>query len=321
MSLPIFDRILVTGGTGFIGRYVVSALISAGCRPLLTVFSSDRDDLYESQVDVASLDLRDTKATCDLIDSYRPQAVIHLAGATGHDDPTGQLCHDLNYVATNEMLKHLCSTNVERVVMLGSAAEYGNQRAPFSEGMPASPVSAYGTSMANATEAAMMLHSDKNLPVTVLRVFSAFGLGQPSSMFLPQLISHALSGNAFQMSDGRQKRDYVFVGDVARAILLSLASSSSVGRVINIGSGTGLSLREVAAAVWRSCEADPLLLEIGGRDKRGDDAADTEADIRLAAELLDWSPTASLLPVDGLTYMLPELIDGMRQNLARVQTS
>lgn len=317
MSDPMFERVLVTGGTGFMGRYVVSSLVSSGYRPLVTTLNADRADLDEQDIDLVDLDLTDIKGTIDLIDSYRPQALIHLAGATGHDDPTGQRCYDLNYTATVAMLEHLSTTNVERVVMLGSAAEYGDQPVPFSEEMPASPISPYGVSKAKATKAAMTLFAETNFPVTVLRVFSVFGHGQPSHMFLSQLIRHALAGTNFKMSDGEQKRDYVFAGDVATAVLSSLITNRSIGRMINIGSGVGVPLKEIAHAVWQICDADPTRLEMGALDKNGDDGIDTEADITLAEELLDWRPSASILPAVDRNYLLPELVSEMRQDLAK----
>ena len=126
-------------------------------------------------------------------------------------------------------------------------------------------------------------------------MFTAYGPGQPQKMFLSQVISHAVSGERFRMSDGRQKRDFVFVGDVVDAILTASEAETAVGRSINIAGGRGIGLAELARKIWKTCDADPELLEIGAIDKNSDDAFHTEADISLASELLGWAPATPFI--------------------------
>jgi UDP-glucose 4-epimerase len=313
MTNPVFERMLVTGGTGFIGRYLLDLLASGGCRPLVTTV-----DPFEPKVpgmDHITVDLTDAAATNDLIDNCKPRYVIHLAGTTGHNDPTGTICQRVNFDATVNLITSLNRIDVERFVMLGSAAEYGDQQIPFQEDMTPRPVSQYAISRARASEHALDMHAKNGFPVTVLRVFSAFGYGQPRNMFLSQLITHGLLNKTFMMSDGRQKRDFVYVKDVAAAIKASLTSDRANGRIINIGSGKGSPLKDVAQAVWNICAANSDNLEIGALDKTGDDAFDTEADISLAAEILDWRPTASLLDGSAASAELKETIRKMKENL------
>jgi nucleoside-diphosphate-sugar epimerase len=309
MANLVFDRVLVTGGTGFIGGYVIERLIRSGIRPLITTRSvsahgAGSSDLYE-------VDLTKFERTDDLIRSYRPQAVIHLAGISGSNDPTGELSEAINFTATKNLFTSLESAGVDRIVTIGSAAEYGRQPLPFSESAEIRPVSPYGISKANATRAAMQLNARNGFPVTVLRVFSAYGHGQPFRMFLPQLIVHGLANRTFRMSGGQQRRDFVHVTDVADAIVSALCTPAAIGKIINIGSGKGSALRDVAKMVWEACNADPDRLLIGQRPTAYDDDIDTEADISLAKEVLGWQPRVPFVGSDNKMNGLADMIAQM----------
>lgn len=315
--MPVSDRILVTGGTGFLGRYMLARLIGQGHRPLSTTFNEGDalDAATAAAVDLVDTDLTDRHKTKELISSYRPEMIIHLAGTTGHNDPTGERCRRINYDATVNLLDALSDRPVRRVVLIGTAAEYGDQSIPFDESMQPQPMSHYAVSKVKANEYALRVHAESDLPVTVLRVFTAFGYGQPRKMFLSQLITHALLNKQFMMSDGSQKRDFVSIEDVTTAILDSLNAAKASGRVINIGSGRGVPLRDVAQAVWKACGADIDLLEMGAVDKTGDAAFDTEADISLARAILGWSPSVQILNGNEPSDALLDTIARMKRDL------
>jgi len=296
MTNQLPEKILVTGGTGFIGRYVLKELKKKGHKPFVftrNITQRLEEDL-KNEVHLIELDLLVTDDLEAWIIENRPDTIMHLAGATLHDDQTGKTCHDLNYVATTHLLNIARSTGVRRVLLLGTAEEYGNQPLPFREDMESKPATIYGISKARATAFALSQFEEHDLPIVILRIFTVYGYDQPTQMFLNQLITHSLLKKDFNMTDGLQKRDFVYVEDVARAICKAMTAQNVEGRVVNIGSGRSTSLREVAATVWKICETDPSLLHIGGRFKPVTESYDTEADISLAETLLDWKPQTNL---------------------------
>ncbi len=288
MSNPANTRILVTGGTGFIGRYVVDLLLADGFDPLVTTINSSKSNHV-------NIDLTSVEQVNDLVQNYKPQIVLHLAGVTGNTDPTGKIYDEVNFKGTANLLQSLEKTGVSRVIMIGTAAEYGNQPTPFREDMPAKPVSHYAVSKAKANQFALDMYAATGFPITTLRVYTAYGYGQPNKMFLSQLITHGLLNRHFKMSDGLQKRDFVYIEDVAAAIKAAMTGENAVGRVINIAGGKGVALRDVALKVWEICDGNYHLLELGAIPKIGDDNFDTEADISLAAQILDWRPGPGIL--------------------------
>lgn len=306
-------RILITGGSGFIGSHVARMLAAEGKFPLTTTRPKTATNVPRGP-ETIELDITEKAAVDDVIGSYRPHLVVHLAGVTGHNDPEGRLCREVNYKGTVNVLEALEKHGVERVVLIGSAGEYGDHPTPFREGMQPRPTSHYAASKAEANRFALHLHAGSGLPVTILRVFTAWGYGQPGKMFFSLAIKHGLANSKFVMSDGLQKRDFVHITDVSRAIRSSLLSERAVGQVINIGSGRGTALRDLASKIWELCDADPARLEIGGRGKSGEDSYDTVADITLADEILDWRPDTFILERIDDRHPLMQVIERMRSD-------
>lgn len=288
MSGDSLQRILVTGGTGFIGRYLVKKLVGEGHKPY--VLSRNAPTVPAADINFVKLDLLDHVRLEEWIKKNQPEIIIHLAGATLHNDVSGKACHDLNYAATIHLLSSARKVGLRRMIMLGTAEEYGNQPTPFTEEMKPAPTTAYGISKSRATEYAISEFEASGLPVVILRAFTAYGYGQPPQMFLSQLISHALLRKNFNMTDGIQKRDFVYVEDIVEAIVSALSAQNVEGRVINIGSGKSTALRDVAEKVWAICGSDRSQLHIGERFKPVYESYDTEADVSLAAKLLRWKP-------------------------------
>ncbi len=305
MPALLSRRIMVTGGSGFIGRAVVHSLIDSGIKPLVTYRRRALD--VDGSVDTAFLDVTDLDSVRTVLHKHRPQILIHLVGASLMDDPTGELCMKVNFEATSRLLDAAADAGVERAVILGSSTEYGANITPFDENMVPKPVSTYARSKTKATEYALELYDKTGFGVSILRPFTTYGPGQPSWMFVSQLITSAVSNRPFSMSDGVQKRDLVYVDDVAEAVLLTVESEQAAGHIINIASGKGTALLDLAVNVWETCRADPEKLLIGKLGSSGDDPLDLIADITLARRLLGWEPKTSLS--SGLRSMINAIRD------------
>jgi UDP-glucose 4-epimerase len=283
MQMP-FERVLVTGGTGFIGRYVTARLVAGGSRPVVTHFGlSPEANARADSIDIVNLDLRDRTQTAALVAELRPELVIHLAGVTGQSDPDGNLCDEVNYEATVHLLDRLVEAGMRKLVMVGTAAEYGAGPTPSSESQPDDPRSPYAVSRARANRYALSLAETSGIGAAILRLFSVYGIGQPMNMFLPQLIDHAVAGREFPMTAGTQLRDFVHVDDVAAALIAAAETSDAHG-LINIG----------------ALRAD------------GDGAFDTLADIRRANCVLGWRPRRVFMTDHGPGEALVEMIEHIR---------
>ena len=298
--LPSFDRILLTGGTGFIGRHVLKRLIESGHRPAAVARRIDDvlmlPDVLREHVRWIELDLLDDKSLIDVIQRERPSVLFHLAGSRGVGNGSIDIasnCTAVNVDATLSLLKVATRTGADRIVMTGSAEEYGKQPGPFKESAELHPLSEYGISKAQSTRLALALHDSESCPVVIARLFTVYGPNQSRGMFVSDAVNAAVRGESFSMSDGTQKRDLVFVDDIAAGIVECARAPEIDGKIINFGSGNPVRLRDLAEMIWRISGSDAAMM-VGERLRGSDEMDITWADSSLADELLGWRATTDL---------------------------
>jgi UDP-glucose 4-epimerase len=295
-------KILLTGGTGFIGRAVVNLLLEHEITPVVFSRQTEIPASWREKVRFVKINLLAEADFSAHLKREQPDVIFHFAGTRGGDSAKNELCRQLNFEASARLLDAAARIGCERLILLGSADEYGHQPCPQREDLTPQPVSPYAVSKARATLYALEKFYEANLQAIVLRVFSAYGVGQPKEMFVAEAIDCAVSGKAFRMTTGTQRRDFIFVDDVVEAILRAAIVANIGGKIINVGSGTAIALRDAARLIWQISEADEKLLNIGARPAGSGETHDTWADISRARELLDWQPRFSL--EDGLRQII-----------------
>lgn len=284
------DRVLIVGGAGFVGRHLVESL-APRCQEVVV---ASRSETHLPGTRALPVDLSQYEAVRQLLHDVRPTVVFNLAGrrpASAAEDPRETI--DLNLLGAVELVYESTLLGVRRVVLVGSAEEYGDQAMPVSEDAPLRPHSTYGASKAAMTLHALALHRASNAPVVVVRPFSIYGPGAPLHMFVAEAVDCAARGVPFQMTDGAQRRDLIHVTDVVRGLLAAASVPEAVGGVYNLGSGASHSMKDVAQALWR-ISATTAELQVGRRAKPAGDLKETCANIDRARNILGWQPGVSL---------------------------
>lgn len=292
------ERVAITGGTGFIGSHLVRALAAKDCTPVLLCRANRQSSalpLPDRSVDWIPIDLADDESLSAGLNRARPEVLFHLAGTRGRETPNRPMSAlaETNVRDTVRVLEAAQLAGVRRILIMGSAEEYGAQAAPLREDLPLLPASPYGISKAAATLFARSMHKTTACPVVVIRPFSVYGPGQPSYMFVADAISCAVRGTPFRMSHGNQKRDLIYVTDVIEALLKAALAPGIEGRAINVGTGQAHRLRDVAALIWQ-LTGSQAPLDIGALPVALDDQSETRADTSLAREALGWEAKVSL---------------------------
>jgi nucleoside-diphosphate-sugar epimerase len=290
------ERILITGGTGFLGQHVLNRLVLSENKPLVLNRNFNPEFLaeYSEKIIRVEVDLSDYKALSWVFKDYKPHKVIHLAGGSGKNKESRTNLEKVNFEATARLLEIASDCGVQRIIITGTADEYGFQTPPQKETMTAKPLSEYAVSKNKAVNHALFLFKERNLPVVVLRPFTVYGIGQPSEMFVSQAVECALKNNPFEMSNGTQKRDLVFVTDFADAMMKALSVENIEGEIFNVGSGEAVALRDLAEKIWKLVGAAPKLLKIGARLTKDNELHDTLADISKIKAVLGWEPKISI---------------------------
>ena len=227
-------RVLVTGCTGFTGRYVADALAHAGYA------------VIDAEHAGPQFDLTQPASVRAVVNEARPDYVIHLAALSfvGLNDASG--FYAVNAVGTTNLLEALAASkfNPRRVVIASSANVYGNATVePIAETTPPAPVNHYAASKL-AMEMMVRTYGDR-LPIVMTRPFNYTGVGQSVNFLVPKLVAHFAQRRAFvELGNLDVVRDFSDVRAVAQAYLRLLSADVPEG-VTNLCSGVGRSLRWV----------------------------------------------------------------------------
>jgi nucleoside-diphosphate-sugar epimerase len=286
-------RMLVVGGSGFIGHHVVRRAISQGW----SVTSVGRCPPITSRevpgATIATLDLASPDPFAEL-QSNCFEYVVNLGGYIDHSSFSagGRKVIRTHFDGLLSLVEHLDRPSLQRFVQIGSSDEYGDQPALQHENLRERPISPYSLAKASATHFLQMLHRTEMFPAVTLRLFLTYGPGQRHDRLLPQVILGCLEGRRFPVSPGEQLRDFCFVEDTVDAIFRCLSTQQSNGQVINVGSGIPRSIRSVVELVARQIgTGEP---QFGGVPYRSNESVSLVADISAAKGILGWSPQISL---------------------------
>ena len=281
-------RLLVVGGTGFIGHHLLAATKDDWNVTSISLNPPSSKRLVNS-VEYVQLDLTDFDAVkATLIEDY--DYVVNLGGYIDHTPfkDGGQILIDAHFCALKNLIATLSRKSLKRFVQIGSSDEYGNLPPPQRENMREQPISPYSLAKVASTYFLQMLHRTEGFPGVILRLFLTYGPHQDERRFLPLIIRACLADEEFAVSEGNQLRDFCYVKDVVRAILMTLRTEHVDGHVFNIASGHPVSIRSIIESVQK--------MVCGGRPQYGSIPYRTEENMALyastqkAEQYLNWTP-------------------------------
>ena len=252
------ETVLVTGGAGFIGSHVVEALLHEGASVVVVDdMSTGSPGNLSHIIDDPGLRIIETDASTVSPTPLEGVTMgVHLAAltevASSIEDPTGTV--EVNVLGSVHVLETLRRIGARSAVVASSAAIYGEVPIPVDESGPHHPISPYGAGKLAVDHFVRYYADHTDLAVCALRFFNVYGPRQhprsPYSGVISVYTAAALTGeNLLVNGDGEQTRDFVFVKDVVRAILSALRSPGAKGEAINIGTGHGTSINDLAVAV------------------------------------------------------------------------
>jgi UDP-glucose 4-epimerase len=291
------SAVLVTGGAGFIGSHLVDALITRSDDvAVLDNLAKGRRERLPAGAEFFQADLTDRLAVAEVVEKVRPAVIFHLAAQAdvrvSVDDPLADAA--VNVLGTIDLLQQARRVGARVVFASTGGAIYGEtERVPTPETEPPRPEAPYGTAKLCAEEYLRLFNRLHGTTHTALRFANVYGPRQDpwgEAGVVSIFCGAAARGTSPAVfGDGRQTRDYVYVGDVVRALLA--AADRPFGGAWNVGTGVEtsvLDLLDVLAAV----SGRPVRPDF--RPARAGELQRSALDCRRAADDLGWTPATSL---------------------------
>ena len=304
------QRVLVTGGAGFIGSELVRQLAGQGfaVRIVDNLVNGRRENLdgvLGENVELIVADIRDTKSMTSLVRDV--DIIFHLAClGVRHSIHSPYENHEVNASATLGLLNIARRIGVKRFVYVSTSEVYGMvvTSAPLTEEQPTFPMTAYGASKLAGECYTRAFWNTYRYPTVILRPFNAYGPRchheGDSGEVIPKFMLRCLAGQPMVIfGDGTQTRDFTYVGDTASGIIAAGISESSVGLTFNLGTGKEIRILELANTMRQVLNRPQA--EILYADPRPGDVPRLMADSSKARKLFQFQPRVGLR--DGLAQI------------------
>ena len=300
---------IVTGGAGFIGSELVRQLTAAGS-PVVVIdnlVNGKRENLagVNGRLTLLEYDIRDVSAYAPIL--READVVYHLAClGVRHSVHSPLDNHDVNATGTLQLLEASRAAGVPKFVYVSSSEVYGTaQRVPMTEDHPAFPSTVYGGSKLAGEAYARAYYRTYGFPTVVVRPFNTYGPRchheGDSGEVIPKFMLRCLADRPMVIfGDGTQTRDFTYVSDSARGIILAGTTAEAVGRTLNLGSGFELSINDLARTVAEITERPAA--EVVHDEARPGDVLRLYADMSQARSLLGYEPQVPL--EQGLAMLL-----------------
>lgn len=293
------NRILVTGGSGFVGSSVVHQLIGQGREVALLLRETSDTHRIHTVLDSCTVIRGELSRLEDIrvpLKAFAPDGVLHLAweGVKGAD--RNSPIQMSNVKTSIDLFQITGEIGCNNFVGLGSQAEYGLLSGRINEQAATRPTTTYGAAKLATCYLLERAAAAESRPFAWLRLFSSYGPDDDPSWLIPYMIRTLLAGDRPSLTKAEQIWDYIHVDDVANALIATLESGAR--GVFNLGAGEARPLREIIELIRNAI--DPSLpLGFGELDYRSDQVMHLEPDISALRAAADWAPRVTL--EQGLT--------------------
>ncbi len=284
-------NILIFGGTGFIGFH-----LSLQCLKKKWNVTS-----VSSREPAASKRLKKVKyITCNIssinnikkkIPKRNIDYVINLAGYVDHSNKFK--VYKSHYEGCKNLANFFANKKIKSFIQMGSGLEYGDNYRLHKETFQCKPKSHYAKAKYLATKYLLKLYKIKNFPVTILRLYQAYGPYQDFNRLIPQAIINSLQNKKFNCTSGIQKRDFIYIDDLVKVIFTVLQNKKTSGEIINIGSGKRIEIRNLIKIIVKLCKAGRP--NFGAIPMRKDESLTMCPDIKKSTKLLRFKNKFSIV--------------------------
>jgi nucleoside-diphosphate-sugar epimerase len=284
------NKILITGGTGFIGYHLAKKCVSLNwiVDSISTKFPSNDKKL--KKVRYLKIDISKKKELIkNLSEDY--DYVVNLAGYVDHSNKTKTLYS--HYNGCKNISEIFLKKKIKKFIQIGSSIEYGRNLSPQKENVESRKTfSIYGKAKLKSTNYLLSLYKKHSFPASVLRLYLVYGPHQDRNRVIPIVIDNALKSKEFDCSSGTQFRDFVYIDDVVNGIIKSLKNKKNNGQIINLGSGKPIMIKDIILKICKIIGSGKP--QFGKIKFRKDEINNLYPSITKAKKILKWTPRVKI---------------------------
>lgn len=283
-------KILIPGGTGFIGYHLALYCLKRGWEVHSLSKSKPKNYRRVKGVKYILGDVRNRNELKSKLDNYYDY-IVNLSGYVDHSNKKSIIkthfegCKNLVFNFKNKPKKF---------IQIGSSIEYGKKKSPQKETSvkKINTLSVYGNAKLNSTIFLLSLYKKEYYPSSILRLYLVYGPNQDNNRIIPFVINNSLKGKEFNCSPGNQFRDFTYIDDIINAIYKTLKSKKSNGEMINIGFGKPNKIKDIIKKIVKNIgKGKPKFSKLKFRN---DELIKLYPNVLKAKKILKWSPKISL---------------------------
>lgn len=285
------NKILITGGTGFIGYHLAKKCLDLNWSVDSISTKSPPKKRKLKKVNYLKIDIsKKKKLIKNLKSNY--DFVVNLAGYVDHSKKNKTMKSHFN--GCKNLANFFLNKNLKKFVQIGSSVEYGKLRSPQKENKKNLPetYSTYGNAKLLSTKFLLELKKKYNFPITILRLYLVYGPKQDINRLIPFTITNALKKVKFNCSAGKQFRDFIYIDDLVSAIVKTLRSKKTNGEIINIGSGNPINVKKLILKICKLAKGGKP--QFGKVSLRKDEILKLYPSLNKVKKILNWQAQVNL---------------------------
>ncbi|HIG52318.1 TPA: SDR family NAD(P)-dependent oxidoreductase [Candidatus Pacearchaeota archaeon] len=295
-------RILITGGSGFIGSHLIEEFLKLGAK--VFIFVKKESDLWrikhlKERIEIFYPDYNKRESLNNLLNEVNPEIIFNLLAITKQERNPDLLekIIENNFLSTFKLINALKTNPFMKLnlfVNIGTCEEYGDGEVPFLENQREIAVSPYSLSKVFQSHLASYLSKIEKFPIVTVRPFLTYGPKQINDLFIPYIIRSFLKEEKIHTTKMEQTRDLIYVDDVISALLKIPFSNIKFGEIINIGSGVETKMMDLVKKIAGICKKNYQDYVIIDKPYRQGETIHFYCSNEKARKLLKWAPETSL---------------------------
>ena len=283
------EKILIAGGTGFIGYHLTKKLKK---NYHITILSSHKVKANRKIENVIYIicDVTFKNKLQKILKRKKFDHVINLSGYVNHSNKKKTFLS--HYDGCKNLADIFLKKPLKSFIQFGSGLEYGRKKSPHKVSLNSNPNSNYARAKYLSSKYLMSLYKKRKFPAVILRLYQAYGPNPTKNRLIPIIITKSLKNQKFNCTEGRQKRDFLYIDDLVRMTSKVIKSKKVKGKILNVGSGNRVSVRKIIEKIVSISKGGKPLY--GKIKMRKEENLNMFPDISNTKKLLQWKANISL---------------------------